>query len=366
MEPERMNLLIVNAGSSSLKLRVLDEADSVIEEKDVSDWDGSPDPIDAMAFDAVVHRVVHGGDRFDGAALVDDEVEAAIEELVSLAPLHQPRALELIRHTRSGDRPVVACFDTAYHRTIPVASATYALPAGWRKRFGLRKFGFHGLSHAYVAGQVPRILERQVPRLVSAHLGAGASLCAIADGRSVETTMGFTPLDGLVMATRSGSVDPGLLLWLQTSGGLSAEEIGEALEHRSGLLGLSERSGDLPEILTGIENGDPDCRLAYEVYLHRLVGEIAQMVAALGGADAIAFTGGVGEHSAPLRAAVMRRLEWLGVAVDAEANESSASVISAPDSGVATCVIEAREDLTMAAQARAVLRSHSSGRRRPR
>jgi acetate kinase len=178
--------------------------------------------------------------------------------------------------------------------------------------------------------------------------------------------MGFTPLDGLVMATRSGSVDPGLLLWLQTSGGLSAEEIGEALEHRSGLLGLSERSGDLPEILTGIENGDPDCRLAYEVYLHRLVGEIAQMVAALGGADAIAFTGGVGEHSAPLRAAVMRRLEWLGVAVDAEANESSASVISAPDSGVATCVIEAREDLTMAAQARAVLRSHSSGRRRPR
>jgi acetate kinase len=238
MEPERMNLLIVNAGSSSLKLRVLDEADSVIEEKDVSDWDGSPDPIDAMAFDAVVHRVVHGGDRFDGAALVDDEVEAAIEELVSLAPLHQPRALELIRHTRSGDRPVVACFDTAYHRTIPVASATYALPAGWRKRFGL--------------------------------------------------------------------------------------------------------------------------------YLHRLVGEIARMVAALGGADAIAFTGGVGEHSAPLRAAVMRRLEWLGVVVDAEANESSASVISAPDSGIATCVIEAREDLTMAAQARAVLRSYSSGRRRPR
>jgi len=271
-----MSLLIVNAGSSSLKLRVLDEGDDLIDEQDVSDWDGSPDPIDAMAADAVVHRVVHGGDRFDRAAVVDDEVEAAIEKLVPLAPLHQPRALALIQHTRSGDRPVVACFDTAYHWTIPAAAATYAVPADWRKRFGLRKFGFHGLSHSYVGREVPRILDRKLPRLISAHLGAGASLCAIAGGRSVETTMGFTPLDGLVMATRSGSVDPGLLLWLQTSGGLGADEIGEALEHHSGLLGLSERSGDLREVLTGVENGDPDCRLAYEVYLHRLAGEIAR------------------------------------------------------------------------------------------
>jgi acetate kinase len=352
LEPVR--LLIVNAGSSSLKLRLLSETDEVLDEKDVPDWDGSPDPIDAMTADAVVHRVVHGGERFDGAALVDDEVEAAIEEFVPLAPLHQPRALDLIRHSRSGDRPVVACFDTSYHRTIPASAATYALPASWRKRFGLRKYGFHGLSHEYVARRVPEVLGREVPRLVSAHLGAGASLCAIADGRSVETTMGFTPLDGLVMATRSGSVDPGLLLWLQTSGGLDAVEIGEALEHDAGLLGLSERSGDLREVLAGLEKGDEACRLAYEVYVHRLVGEITRMAAALGGLDAIAFTGGVGEHSAPLRAAVTRQLEWLGVVIDAEANESSASVISAPR-GVDVCVVEAREDLTMAAQARELL-----------
>jgi acetate kinase len=325
---EPMSLLIVNAGSSSLKLRLLSEADEVLDEKDVSDWDGSPDPIDEMAGDAVVHRVVHGGERFDGAALVDDEVEAAIEELVPLAPLHQPRALELIRHTRSGDRPVVACFDTSYHRTIPAGAATYALPGSWRERFGLRKYGFHGLSHEYVARQVP------VRRLVSAHLGAGASLCAIADGRSVDTTMGFTPLDGLVMATRSGSVDPGLLLWLQTSGGLKAEEIGEALEHESGLLGLSG-TADLREVIDGHEKGDDACKLAYDVYVHRLVGEIARMAAALGGLDAIAFTGGVGENSAALRETVMQRLEWLGA--------------------FEVCVVEAREDLTMAVQARSVL-----------
>ncbi|MEU0090599.1 acetate/propionate family kinase [Kribbella sp. NPDC006257] len=352
--PARMNLLIVNAGSSSLKLRVLSDKDEVLDEKDVSDWDGSPEPIDAMGGDVVVHRVVHGGERFDGPVVVDDEVEAAVEELVPLAPLHQPRALELIRHTRSGDRRVVACFDTAYHRTIPAMAATYALPAEWRENFGLRKFGFHGLSHAYVARRVPEILGREVPRLVSAHLGAGASLCAIAEGRSVETTMGFTPLDGLVMATRSGSIDPGLLLWLQTSGGLSAEEIGDALEHRSGLLALSGRSGDLREVVAGLEGGDEDCRLAYETYVHRLVGEIARMTAALGGLDALAFTGGVGEHSAPLRAAVIRELGWLGITLDAESNESSAPVISAAG-GVAACVLEAREDLTMAAEARELL-----------
>jgi len=353
-----MNLLIVNAGSSSLKLRVLSDSDEVISEQDVSDWDGSAeslsDALEAHPADAVVHRVVHGGERFDGAALVDDEVEAAIEELVPLAPLHQPRALELIRRTRSaGDRPVVACFDTSYHRTIPAAAATYALPAQWRQRFGLRKFGFHGLSHEYVARRAPEVAGRETPRLISCHLGAGASLCAIAAGRSVDTTMGFTPVDGLVMATRSGSVDPGLLMWLQTEGGLTAEEISEALEHRSGLLGLSEKSGDLREVLGGLESESN--RLAYEVYVYRMAGELARMAAALGGVDAIAFTGGVGEHSAPLRAAVSRRLSWLGVHLDHEHNETTAPIISAPGAPVTVAVIPSREDLTMATQARALL-----------
>lgn len=342
-----MEILIVNSGSSSLKLRVLSDSDEVLDERSVSGWDGSVEPLHQLTADAVVHRVVHGGSRFDGAVLVDDEVEAAIESLVPLAPLHQPRALSLIRESRRGDRPVVACFDTSYHRTIPATAATYALPSEWRERFDLRKFGFHGLSHEYVAGQVK---ER---RVVSCHLGAGASLCAIADGASVDTTMGFTPLDGLVMATRSGSVDPGLLLWLQTAGGLTADQLGDGLEHRSGLLGLSDKTGDLQEILAGIDS-DAN-QLAYAVYLHRLAGEIARMCAALGGVDAVVFTGGAGEHSAPLRVAACRRLAWLGVVLDPEANKAGGPVITASGSPVTALVIPAREDLTMAAQARLIL-----------
>lgn len=342
-----MDLLIVNAGSSSLKLRVLSPNDDVLDERSIADWDGSADALAELDADAVVHRVVHGGSRFDGAVLVHDRVEAAIEELVPLAPLHQPRALDLIRASRRGDRPVVACFDTSYHRSMPAAAATYALPREWRERFGLRKFGFHGLSHEYVARTVA------ARRMVSCHLGAGASLCAIDDGMSVDTTMGFTPVDGLVMATRSGSVDPGLLLWLQTTGGLAAEEIADALEHRSGLLGLTGKTGDLQEILADSDNENN--RLAYDVYLQRLVGEIARMVASLGGVDAVVFTGGVGEHSAPVRAAACRRLGWLGLELDAEANESGQRIITAPGSPTTAYVVPAREDLTMAAQARRVL-----------
>jgi acetate kinase len=342
-----MDLLIVNAGSSSLKLRVLAPDDEVKDERAISDWDGSADALSELEADAVVHRVVHGGSRFDGAVIVDDEVEAAIEELVPLAPLHQPRALSLIRASRRDDRPVIACFDTSYHRTIPDAAATYALPLEWRERFGLRKFGFHGLSHEYVARTV------SARRIVSCHLGAGASLCAIDGGRSVDTTMGFTPLDGLVMATRSGSVDPGLLLWLQTNGGLTAEELGDALEHRSGLLGLTDKTGDLAEIVES--SNQAENRLAYDVYIHRLTGDIARMVAALGGLDALVFTGGVGEHSAPVRAATCRALAWLGLVLDAKSNEAAEPVITAPDSPVTAYVLPAREDLAMAAQARRLL-----------
>jgi acetate kinase len=339
-----MNLLVVNAGSSGLKLRVLTPDDQVKDERRLPDWDGSADPLSELDADAVVHRVVHGGSRFDSAVLVDDEVEAAIEKLVPLAPLHQPRALSLIKASRRDDRPVVACFDTAYHWTIPDSASTYALPLEWRERFGVRKFGFHGLSHEYVARTVG------ARRIVSCHLGAGASLCAIADGQSVDTTMGFTPMDGLVMATRAGSVDPGLLMWLQTDAGLTAEQLGDALEHRSGLRGLTGKTGDLEEIV-----GSSEYRLAYDVYLHRLTGDIARMTAALGGLDALVFTGGVGEHSAPVRAATCRELAWLGVVLDAESNEAGGPVITAPDSPVTAYVGPAREDLSMAAQARRLL-----------
>ncbi|MEU4603561.1 acetate/propionate family kinase [Kribbella sp. NPDC023972] len=342
-----MDLLIVNAGSSSLKLRVLSPDDEVVDERSIADWDGSADALSDLNADAVVHRVVHGGSRFAGAVLVDEEVEAGIEDLVSLAPLHQPRALALIRASRRSGLPVVACFDTSYHRTIPAAAATYALPLEWRERFGLQRFGFHGLSHEYVAGAI------DARRIVSCHLGAGASLCAIADGMSVDTTMGFTPVDGLVMATRSGSVDPGLLMWLQTAGGLTADELSDALEHRSGLLGLTDKTGDLQEILADLDNETNE--LAYTVYLQRLTGEIARMTASMGGVDALVFTGGAGEHSAQLRAGACRQLAWLGVVLDPEANEANAPVISVAGSPVAAYVVPAREDLTMARQARPLL-----------
>jgi len=356
-----MNLLVVNSGSSSLKLRILDDADALVDEADVSDWDGDPAPLDDLLgkVEAVVHRVVHGGDHFDGATRVDDAVEAKIEELVPLAPLHQPRALELIRHSRRGELPVIACFDTSFHRTIPAAAATYALPAEWRRRWNLRKFGFHGLSHSYVASRAASLLGLAPGelRLVSCHLGAGASVCAVDRGRSVDTSMGFTPLDGLVMATRSGSVDPGLLVWLQTGGGLTAGEIGDGIEHQAGLLGLSERSGDIREILAGRAGGDERCRLAFDVYVHRLTGEITRMAAALGGLDAIVFTGGVGEHSAQVRAAVCNRLAWLGLELHAEGNDQLVpdSIVSTPTSVIRVCVVTSREDLAMAAQARSLL-----------
>lgn len=330
-----MALLIVNAGSSSLKLRLLDPDDQT----DVDYWDGDPRALDEFAsrpgITAVVHRVVHGGDHFDGPVLVDDKVEQRIEALVQLAPLHQPRSLELIRHSRQllPRASVVACFDTSFHRTLPPAAATYALPGDWRRRWGLRRFGFHGLSHAYVAGRCSELLGRDDLRLVSCHLGSGASVCAIDRGRSVDTSMGFTPVEGLVMATRSGSVDPGLLTWLLTDGGLTAAEVADGIEHRAGLLGLSEMSGDMREVLAGRDRGDERCALAFDVYVHRLAGEIARMRASLDRLDAIAFTGGVGEHSAQVRDAVCDRLGFQ----------------------VAVLVVPSREDLEMARQARALL-----------
>ena len=237
---------------------------------------------------------------------LDAAVEADLRALVDLAPLHQPKSLAALDAVSAAlpDLPAVACFDTAFHATLPAAAATYALPAEWRERWGLRRYGFHGLSHAWVARRAPQLLGRGASglRIVSCHLGAGASLCAIVDGASLDTTMGFTPLEGLVMATRSGSVDPGMLLWLMEHEGLSPGELSDALEHRSGLLGLAG-SADMREIVERAAAGEPPARLALDVYVHRLRAGIAAMAAALGGLDALVFTGGVGEHSEAVRAA---------------------------------------------------------------
>jgi acetate kinase len=283
-----------------------------------------------------------------------------LAQLTDLAPLHQPKSLAALDAVGEAlpDLPAVACFDTAFHVTLPAAARTYALPAQWRRRWGLRRYGFHGLSHAWIARRAPELLHRDPSelRIVSCHLGAGASLCAIAGGRSVATTMGFTPLEGLVMATRSGSVDPGLLLWLLPRTGLSAEGFNHALEHESGLLGLAHTS-DMREVLAGARGGEADASLALEVYLHRLRAGIGEMATALGGLDVLAFTGGVGERAAEIRSGAAQGLEFLGVGVDADANAGASGdcEITAAGTPVASLVIEAREDLEIARQTRAAL-----------
>jgi acetate kinase len=246
------------------------------------------------------------------------------------------------------DVPAVACFDTAFHASIPAAASTYALPAEWRQRWTLRKYGFHGLSHAYVASRVPASR-----RVVSCHLGAGASLCAVLNGRSVDTTMGFTPQDGLVMATRSGSVDPGLMLWLEEHANMPPAELATALEYRSGLLGLAG-TADMREVLSQAAAGSERALLAREVYLHRLRGCIAQMTAALGGLDTLVFTGGVGENSAEIRARAMDGLGFLGVRGDSTRNSAGTGdrEIGTPDAPVRSLVISAREDIEIARQVR--------------
>jgi acetate kinase len=356
-------VLVVNAGSSSLKLRLLGPDDEALAEREVERWDGDPDDADIGDFiaaldrvDAVGHRVVHGGSRFRAATPIDDDVVAAIDELTSLAPLHQPRAVAGIRATANllPDVPAVACFDTAFHSTLPPAASTYALPAAWNERFGLRRFGFHGLSHAWASRRAAQLLGRRSEelRLVSAHLGAGASLCAVAGGRSVATTMGFTPLEGLVMATRSGDVDPGLLVWLQQHGRISVDELSDSLEQRSGLAGLSGTSGDMRDVLGGVDAGDGAARLAYDVWQHRLRAAIAAMAAAMGGVDALAFTGGIGEHAVRARADVCAGLAFLGLTISPEANAGAHG-----DSAIggAVVVVTAREDLQVASEVRAVL-----------
>jgi len=368
----RLRVLVANAGSSSLKLSLLDEDDRTLEagELDAPGPQIDPGPLrDALAgalgeADAVGHRIVHGGERFHAPVRLDPAVTAELWALVELAPLHEPKALaalEAISAVLAG-LPAVACFDTAFHATLPPAASTYALPRAWRERFALRRYGFHGLSHAWVARRAPAMLERDGAnlRIVSCHLGAGASLCAIAGGRSVDTTMGFTPLEGLVMATRSGSVDPGLLMWLLEPGRLSLHELAQALEHESGLLGLAG-SADMREVLEHAQHGEQAASLALEVYLHRLRAAIAAMAASLDGLDALVFTGGVGEHAPAVRELAAGGLGFLGVAIDPRLNLAAAgdAEISSPDASVRTLVISAREDLEIARSVRRVLRGEA-------
>jgi acetate kinase len=365
-----LRVLVVNAGSSSVKLALLGSDGERLAECEL---DAPRAQLDAGELrsalseglgeaDAVGHRIVHGGQRFREPVRIDPSVRSGLEELTDLAPLHQPKSLAALDAVSSAlpGVPAVGCFDTAFHATLPEAAATYALPAAWGRRWGVRRYGFHGLSHAWVAHRAPELLEPSAgaARIVSCHLGAGASLCAIADGRSVDTTMGFTPLEGLVMATRSGDVDPGLLLWLLEREALSTAELGRALEHESGLLGLAG-TADMREVLSRMGEGDPIAQLAFDVYIHRLRAAVAAMTASLGGLDVLVFTGGVGERSADVRAAAAAGLGFLGVAVDALRNAEVAGDADITDAGATarTLVIHAREDVQIARETRRALSS---------
>lgn len=365
-------VLVVNAGSSSVKLSVLDGGDGLVASESVPAPGGKVDQ-GALAdvvgrsgpIGAVGHRIVHGGTELVAPVLVDETVVRRLEALTDLAPLHQPKSLaglEAVGRLLPGV-PAVACFDTAFHSTVPPAAHTYALPPEWRRRWELRRYGFHGLSHAYASRRVAEMVAGEATarghlRVVTCHLGAGASLAAVKDGVSVDTTMGFTPLEGLVMATRSGTVDPGLVLWLEEHVGMPPAELASTLEHRSGLLGLAG-TADMRQVLASEAAGDPGAALAVGVYLHRLRGAIASMAAAMDGVDAICFTGGVGEHSAPVRRRAAEGLGFLGIALDEGKNEAARPDcdLSGPAAAVRTLLVEAREDLEIARGVRQVLGS---------
>jgi acetate kinase len=336
-------VLVVNAGSSSLKLRLLGPDDELQGSADLgADAAGLDEALAELGRpDAVGHRIVHGGERFREPVAIDAAVTEALRGLTALAPLHQPKSLAALDAVSRAlpDVPAVACFDTAFHAGLPEAASTYALPAEWRERWRIRRYGFHGLSHAWASRRAGG------GRVVTCHLGAGASLAAVRDGRCVDTTMGFTPLEGLVMATRSGTVDPGLLLWLLEETGMAERELAHALEHESGLLALAG-TADMREVA---QQGG----MALDVYLHRLRAGIAAMTAALGGLDALVFTGGVGEHSPEVRGGAADGLGFLGVAVDPEPNARGDEDIGTGP--VRVMVVEAREDLEISRGVQRVL-----------
>jgi acetate kinase len=362
-------ILVVNAGSSSVKLRLIDGDDRSLASSDLAAPGGTIDGSEVEAAlagfeapDAVGHRIVHGGTRYHEAVRLDAGVERDLRALVDLAPLHQPKSLamlEVVGRVLPGV-PAVACFDTAFHASMPAAATTYALPSEWRRRWELRRYGFHGLSHAWASRRAAELVGRPIDELrtVTCHLGAGASLAAVAGGRSVDTTMGFTPLEGLVMATRSGSVDPGLVLWLEEHAGMPPAELASTLEHRSGLLGLAG-TGDMRRIVERAQAGDANAGLALDVYVHRLRAGIAAMAAAMGGLDALVFTGGVGEHAPVVRAHAAADLGFLGVRLSGTANAAATDAadrdIGEPGAPVRTLVVTAREDLQIAREVRGVL-----------
>jgi acetate kinase len=353
-------VLILNPGSSSLKWSLLDaESEALLGGADMA-YASVPEDrradlvrraLDAAGqVDAVGFRVVHGGMLFRTAVLVDHQVLDQLDGLAELAPLHNPIAVACMREALAilPNALHVAAFDTAFHRTIPEEAATYALPAAWSSRWGIRRFGFHGLSVAYAARQAERLLGRVPGRHVVCHLGAGCSVTAVLDGQSVDTTMGFTPLDGVMMATRSGAVDPGLLLYLIRRG-TDVDRMYDTLEHASGLLGVSGISSDIRDVLRAASAGNSQARLACDMFVQGVIRAVGWMTAALGGIDVLTFTGGVGEHQPPLRREIIDALAFTDAVLDQQANDHGTADrdIAAARSTVRVLVITAREDLSI-------------------
>ena len=362
-----MRVLVLNAGSSSLKVSLVDEDGVSLAEREFEAPGGRIDSAQLSAavrtmegIEAIGHRIVHGGPRYSTSVRIDAEVIRYLVTITDLAPLHLPGALAGIAAARELLPRVaaVACFDTAFHSRMPAAASTYAVLHEWRERYGIRRYGFHGFSHAYAARRAAEMLGRSPHelRVVTCHLGAGASLAAVRGGRSMDTTMGFTPLEGLVMATRAGTIDPGALLYLQRHAGWTEPGLTEALDQQGGLVALAG-TGDMREILARIADGDEMAELAFDVYIHRLRALIASMAAAMNGLDALVFTGGVGENAAPVRSAAVAGLRFLGVEIEPGLNSGLApdADVSSPGAKVPTLVVKAREDLEVAREVRKVL-----------
>jgi len=384
-----MKTLVCNAGSSSLKFSLFEAEGELLLAEGGIDWSTPPTRLvvhctgqpetreeltlrhhaDAIArildalqagpaaplqapgdVQAVGHRVVHGGERYTTAVRITPQVKQAIDALAELAPLHNPASLDGINAVEQvlPQVPQVAVFDTAFHATLPEAARTYPVPQQWRREWGVRRYGFHGLSHAYCATRAAQMLGRPDVHLIIAHLGNGASVSAVHHGICVDTSMGFTPLEGLMMGTRSGSLDPGILVYLLREKGLDADQIDHALNYESGLLGVSGISSDMRQVLAALPD-NPDARLAVDMYVHRIRQTVGAMAATLGSVDALVFTAGVGEHAAAIRERVCENLGYLGLALDRTANEGCQpdADIALPASTSRILVIATREDVTI-------------------
>lgn len=397
-----MNILVINCGSSSLKFQLIDSAAEKVLAKGLCERIGiegsrivyqpaggekevteSPMPnhtqavklvLDALVNEktgviksldevgAVGHRIVHGGEKFSGSTIITDEVIEAIKECNELAPLHNPANLIGIDACREHmpDTPMVGVFDTAFHQTMPEKAYIYGLPYEYYEKYKVRRYGFHGTSHSYVSKRVSEILDKPYDSLktIVCHLGNGASICAVKNGKSVDTSMGLTPLEGLIMGTRSGDIDPAIMEFLASKENMSVEEVMDVLNKKSGVFGITGTTSDFRDIMDAKEKGDKRAILALDVFSYRVIKYIGAYTAAMNGVDAIAFTAGLGENNSYIREKICESLEYLGVKIDREANEKRKEeiIISAPDSKVKVLVVATNEELKIARETLALVK----------